>query len=184
MTSPHSAMPHPAYTRAVRRRASRAQNAGSTSPAVTQAGGSPGPPGLSSSSDSGRRPAAASPGLTRPASPKNADGFVTRWKVHGMRMTAGTTATIAALIDGPPAEPGPGRHRPERGDHRDRPGQRHEGGRDRDQQAAAQAARRAARGGPASIRPTMMPISGSSTKAAAVPIRPAATAPVATGSSA
>ena len=65
---------------------------------MTQAGGSPGPPGLSSSSDSGRRPAAASPGRTRPASPKNADGLVTRWKVQGMRMMAGTTATIAALI--------------------------------------------------------------------------------------
>ena len=90
-------MPHPAYTRARRRRASSAPNAGSTSPAVTQAGGSPGPPGLSSSSDSGRSRAAASPGRTRPASPKNADGLVTRWKVQGMRMTPGSTATMAAL---------------------------------------------------------------------------------------
>src|ERR1700744_3229877 len=54
---------------------------------------------------------------------------------------------------------------------------------------AAQAARRAGRrdgeaggGGAVSTRPTMMPTSGSSTKATTVPIRPAATAPVATGS--
>ena len=49
---------------------------------------------------------------------------------------------------------------------------------------AAQAARRATCGGAVSTRPTMAPISGSSTKATAVPIRPAARAPVATGSSA
>ena len=147
-TSPASAMPHPAYTRTRRRRASSAPNAGSTSPAVTQGGGSPGPPGLSSSSDSGRSRATASPGRTRPASPKNADGLVTRWKVHGMRMTAGSTATMAALIDRPRAEPGPRHRRRDRGDHRDRPGQRHEGRHDRGQQAGrpGRAARRP--GGP------------------------------------
>src|SRR5580692_6410985 len=48
----------------------------------------------------------------------------------------------------------------------------------------AHAARRAARGGAASIRPIMRPASGSSTKATAVARRPAATAPIATGSSA
>src|SRR5689334_25181816 len=49
---------------------------------------------------------------------------------------------------------------------------------------APQAARVAVRGLPVSIRPTSTPINGSSTKATTVPIRPAATAPVATGSSA
>src|SRR5262249_9785742 len=47
VTSPVSATAHPVYTRGIRRRTSSAQNAGRTSPAVTQAGGSPGPPGLS-----------------------------------------------------------------------------------------------------------------------------------------
>ena len=46
----------------------------------------------------------------------------------------------------------------------------------------AQAARRASRGGWVNIRAAIMAISGSSTKTTAVPIRPAATAPVATGS--
>ena len=68
-------MAQPVYTRGSRLRASRAPNAGSTSPAVTQAGGSPGPPGLSSSTDSGRRPAKASPGRWIPASRKNAEGW-------------------------------------------------------------------------------------------------------------
>ena len=48
----------------------------------------------------------------------------------------------------------------------------------------AQAARRACRGAAVSIRPALSPISGSSVKATAVPRRPAATAPVATGRSA
>ena len=48
----------------------------------------------------------------------------------------------------------------------------------------AHAARLAFRGGAVSIRPALTAISGSSTKATAVPRRPAATAPVATGSSA
>src|SRR4029077_15245864 len=62
-----SATPHPAYTRAERRRASSAANAGSTSPAVTQTGGRPGPPGLSRSSGSGPRRAGAGPGGARAA---------------------------------------------------------------------------------------------------------------------
>jgi len=49
---------------------------------------------------------------------------------------------------------------------------------------AAHAARRATRSGAVSTLPAMTPIGGSSTKATTVPIRPAATAPVATGSSA
>ncbi len=184
MTSPESPMPHPVYTRAGRRRASSAQNAGSTSPAVTQAGGSPGPPGLSSSNDFGRRLAAASPGLSNPASPKNAEGLATRWKLHGMRTAAGTAAAIAALttVRGPSqrqAATAPSAATTAIGQISgtkaaaiaiSRP--------------AAHAARRAARGGPARIRPVMMPTSGSSTKATAVPTRPAATAPIATGSSA
>src|SRR5271168_887321 len=48
----------------------------------------------------------------------------------------------------------------------------------------AHAARRAARGDPVSIRLIVIPVSGSRTKATAVPMRPAATAPIATGSSA
>ena len=48
----------------------------------------------------------------------------------------------------------------------------------------AQAARRATRAEPVSIRPMVMAMSGSRTKATAVPMRPAATAPMATGSSA
>src|SRR5207248_1943561 len=67
-------------------------------PAVTHTGGSPGPPGLSSSSDAGRRYAEESPGLRRPASPKTAAGLVTRRKVHGTSRTAGNAATIAALM--------------------------------------------------------------------------------------
>ena len=154
---------------------------------MTQAGGSPGPPGLSSSTDSGRSPAAASPGRSIPASRKNADGLVTRWKVHGTRTAAGTTATIAALIA--VARPSQGfgvqaAASADRGEDRDRPHQRHEGRGHRDEQPAAHAARRARLGGPVSIRPTAMPMSGSRTKTTAVPIRPAATAPIATGSSA
>ena len=53
ITIPASAMDQPVYTRGSRLRASSAQNAGRTSPAVTQPGGSPGPPGLSSGTDHG-----------------------------------------------------------------------------------------------------------------------------------
>src|SRR6202041_396123 len=96
-TSPPSAMAQPAYTTGIRLRASRAQNAGRTSPAGTQAGGTTGPPGLSSSTDSGRRPAEASPGRWTPASARTAEAVLNRWNVHGMRTAAGTTAAMAAL---------------------------------------------------------------------------------------
>ncbi len=183
-TSPPSAMAQPAYTTGIRLRASRAQNAGRTSPAVTQAGGSPGPPGLSSSTDSGRRPAEASPGRWTPASRKNAEALVNRWKVHGMRTTAGTAAAMAALT---------AVARPSQGQAAITPtaattaiGQMSgtKAAATAMSRPAAHAARRARRGGPASIRPTAMPMSGSRTKATSVPIRPAATAPIATGSSA
>ena len=153
---------------------------------MTQAGGSPGPPGRSSSTDSGRS-AAASPGRSIPASRKNADGLVTRWKVHGTRTAAGTTATIAALIA--VARPSLGF----RAHAAARPTAArmvigHTSGTKAAATAvsrpAAHAARRARLGGPVSIRPAAMPMSGSRTKATAVPMRPAATAPIATGSSA
>ena len=181
---PPSATPQPAYTSTMRRRASSAANAGSTRPAVTQDGGNPGPPGLSSSSEPGRSAAAASPGRTRPASAKNAEGLVTRWKVHGMRSTPGTTATIQAL-------------RTVRGPSQDQAAVAATAAITATGQAsgtkaavtavsrpAAQAALAAVRGFPVSTRPARTPISGSSTNATTVPIRPTATAPVATGSSA
>ncbi len=185
--SPPSAMAQPAYTSGSRLRASSAPNAGRRRPAVTQAGGSPGPPGRSSSTDSGLSAAAASPGRSIPASRKNADGLVTRWKVHGTRTAAGTTATIAALITAA---------RPSRGfgvqaaatPTAARIAIGHTSGTKAAATAvsrpAAHAARRARLGGPVSIRPAAMPMSGSRTKATAVPMRPAATAPIATGSSA
>ena len=111
-----------------------------------------------------------SPGLTRPASPKNADGLMTRWKVHGMRMTAGTTATITALT----TVRGPSQRQAASAPSAAITATGQASGTKAAAMAvsrpAAQAARRAACGGPASIRPTMMPISGSSTKAATVPI--------------
>ena len=50
--------------------------------------------------------------------------------------------------------------------------------------ATAQAARRASRGDSLNIRPAARPMTGISTNATALPRRPAATAPNATGSSA
>src|SRR5580704_9339936 len=96
--SPDRATLQPASTKVRRRRTSSAQNADPTRPAVIQTGGSPGPPGLSSSSGPGSKRATASPGWVTPASSRNADGLVTKWKVHGIKTMAGTTATIVALI--------------------------------------------------------------------------------------
>ncbi len=177
-------MTQPAYTTDIRRRASSAPNAGTTSPTVTQAGGRPGPPGLSSSTDSGRRPAEASPGRCTPASRRNADGLVNRWNVQGMRTTAGTSATIAALIAVTRPSQGQAAIRPTAATTAIGQISGTKAAATAMSRPAAHAARRASRGGPASIRPTAMPMSGSRTKATRVPIRPAATAPIATGSSA
>ena len=107
-----------------------------------------------------------------------------RWKVHGTRTAAGTTAAIAALT---------AVARPSQGQAATRPiapitaiGQINgtKAAATATSRPVAQAARRARRGGPVSIRPTAMPMSGSRTKAMAVPSRPVATAPIATGSSA
>ena len=107
---------------------------------------------------------------------------MTRWKVHGMRSTPGTTATIQALIT-------------VRGPSQDQAAVAATAATTATGQAsgtkaavtavsrpAAQAARVAVRLFPVSTRPARTPMSGSSTKATTVPIRPAATAPVATGS--
>src|SRR6202167_3135805 len=189
-TSPASAMPQPEYTRAVRLRSSSAQNAGSTRPAVTHTGGSPGPPGLSSSSEAGRSPAAAIPGPASPASSRKADGRANRSKVQGTRTTPGTTATITALdaVAG-----GSQRHAASAASAATTAIAQINGtnaAATAISRAAAQAALRVVNrdgtveDGPVRTRPRAMPMSGSRTKATAVPILPAATAPMATGSSA
>ncbi len=189
-TSPASAMAQPEYTRAARLRSSSAPNAGSTRPAVTQTGGSPGPPGLTRSSDSGRNPAAAMPGPASPASSRKAAGLANRWKVQGRRTTPGTTATITALSA---ADGGSRRHAASAASAAATAIAQISGtnaAATAISRAAAQAALRVVKrdaladDGPARIRPKAIPMSGSRTKATAVPMRPAATAPMATGSSA
>src|SRR5580704_16317937 len=120
-----------------------------------------------------------------------------------MRMTAGTTATITALITVRPPSQGQAAAAASAAITATGQTSGTKAAAIAVSRPAAQAARRAVKrdgpggtgggrppcteevgGGPVSIRPTIMPISGSSTKAAPVPIRPAATAPVATGSSA
>ena len=101
-----------------------------------------------------------------------------------MTMTAGTTATITALMTVRGPSQGQATTAPRAAITATAQASGTKAAATAVSRPAAQAARRAASGVPVSIRPIMMPISGSSTKATAVPIRPAATAPVTTGSSA
>ena len=183
-TSPSSAADHPASTSPRRRPKTSATTAASTRPAVTQNGGSPGPPGDSSSRDRAGRPRAASPAGCNPASRNSSDGWVARDILHGRRSTTGTTATIAASITTP--------GRPRRKARTPRAIAATAITQTSGTKAAAtatsrpvaQAARRARRRPWVKTRAATTVINGSRTSTSAVPRRPAATAPMPTGSSA
>ena len=179
-SSPARAMLQPAIISARRLLNSSAASAATAIPAVTQTRGRPGPPGLSSSKDRADRSCTARPGCCRPTSSSSVAGFVATWTVHGSSSTGGTAATMPRF-----------RHMPGRAATRASAATRATTQISGTNAAAtaivrpvAQAARRARLGGKVSIRPPSRAIAGISTKTTAVPIRPAAIAPIATGSSA
>ncbi len=190
MNRPSSATAQPASTSERRAVRSSAASAARTRPPVTQNGGSPGPPGDSSSNDRAGRPAVARPGTFWPASRNSSAGWLASCTVQGSSSSGGTSTAIPRLMarprrPRPPCQPGlraapasaaaatamtqvsgtnavaTARNRP-----------------------VAQAARRARRPGAVKIRAASMPISGISANTTAAPNRPAATAPMPTGSSA
>src|SRR5690606_296480 len=150
-----------------------------TSPAVTQNGGTPGPPGLSASRLSGDSRGSTRSGSCSPASSRNRPGSSTRPASHGSSSATGTpsasatgthtrSTTIAATPRTSAATYTRGTNAVATASSRPNP----------------QAARRDLRRSPNSRWPPSTTAGGSSTNTTAVPSRPAATAPVATGSSA
>ncbi len=75
---PTMATHQPTAVTHVRRVGSTAASRASPNPAVTQSGGTPGPPGLSASSAVGPSPVVVRPAVCTPASVMNADGSVSR----------------------------------------------------------------------------------------------------------
>ena len=126
----------------------------------------------------------ASPGGCSPASRSSWDGWVARAMLHGRSSTTGTTATIAASI----ITPGPPRRNTSAPMAMAATVSTQTSGTKATatatRRAAAQAARRARRGPWVKTRAATTAISGSRTSTSAVPRRPAATAPMPTGSSA
>ncbi len=180
---PATATDQPATTSPVRR-LSASETSARAKPAVTHAGGSPGPPGCSSNSDAGRRDAADSPSGVSPASSRNADGLDSSRSDHGNKTRNGVAITIAALS----SETGHTQRRAASSTSTRPATITHASGTNAAAIAVsspvAQAARRAARGEEVSIRAAAWASSGNRMKAVVVPSRPAATAPIATGSKA
>src|SRR5712692_5228822 len=184
ISRPNSATPQPAVTSTRRLPSSSAASAATASPAVTQYGGMPGPPGLSSISDRAGRSGLARPGAWTPASSSSSDGWVATWIVHGTSSKGGTSTAIARFS----AMPRRAALKASAATHAAMTAISHTSGTNAVATATlrpvAQAARRASRGGWVNIRAAVSAISGSSTKTTAVPILPSATDPMATGSSA
>ncbi len=178
------AAPHPAMTSMRRRENSRAAMPATTSPAVIQTGGRPGPPGLSISSERAGRSGLARPRCCTPTSSSSSAGCAASWTVHGSSTTGGTITAMPRLrrTDGRPTPTAAAATTAASTATIQVSGTK----------AAAiaivrpvaQAARRARRGGSVNILAASRAISGSRAKATAVPSRPAAMAPIATGSSA
>src|SRR5262249_22982094 len=90
---PPAATHHPAAVSPGRRCGSSVASTASPIPAVTQAGGSPGPPGLSSSNADGRSPAVGRAGDWGPAPAGEGGGGGTRGRGHGDNSTRGGRGT-------------------------------------------------------------------------------------------
>ena len=151
---------------------------------MTHTGGRPGPPGLRASSVAGDSPAVVSPWADRPASERKADGLPSRCSDQGKSSRNGTTATISALTGSLATSQ---RRTATAATANATPRTQASGANaaaSATSSPVAHAARRAWRGAAVSIRPALTAASGATMKATAVPRRPAATAPVATGSSA
>ena len=185
-SSPSSATPHPAATSTRWRRRHSATSAASRNPAVTHTGGTPGPPGDRSSSDRAGSAGSASPGRASPVSSRNRDGWANSAHAHGPSSSGGVTTTIATLTSSLHWS-----FRPPNATAISPPITRmsgHTNGTNAMTTASSSAADQAARLARAPWRTSIFarntPSTGSTTMATAVPSRPAATAPVATGSSA
>ena len=179
---PSMATDQPAMTRNRRAVSSSAASAARARPPVTQNGGRPGPPGDSSSSDRAGRAAVASPGTLFPASRKSRDGWVATCSVHGSSRIGGTTTVIPRLS----SVPRPDWRKATAATSAARTAMTQISGTKAAAIAmtrpAAQAARRARRGASVKIRAASSAISGMRAKTTAEPKRPAATAPMPTGS--
>ncbi len=181
---PKMAAPQPAASSTRCRENTSAATPAMTRPAVTHSGGRPGPPGLSSSSDLAGRSGLARPGCCTPTSSSSWAGCVASWNVQGTSRTGGTTATMPRL---PSTE---GRLMPTvtAASTAARTATTQINGTKAAAIAivrpVAQAARLARLGGWVNMRPASRAISGSRAKTTAVPSRPAATVPIAIGSSA
>ena len=183
-SKPSRATDQPAMTRDRLAVSSSAPSAARARPPVTQNGGRPGPPGESSSSDRAGRAAVASPGTLFPASRKSRDGWVATCSVHGSSRTGGTTAVMPRLS----SMPRPARRKATAASSAPRTATTQISGTKAAAIATtspvAHAARRARRGASVKIRAASRAISGMRAKTTAEPNRPAATAPMPTGSSA
>jgi hypothetical protein len=192
---PASATNHPAIRTWRRPTGSISAASATANPAVTQTGGRPGPPGLSSSRSRAGNPPSDNPVRWMPASRRKPPGARRRAKDQGMRISSGATATTSASSTETAGAVTAGQRR----ETRDQPAQAtamtaasgHSSGTNAAPTATPSpvphAARRATAGlaGRAvTIRAAARPMSGSRANATAVPSRPAAMAPVATGSSA
>src|SRR6185437_6443717 len=128
--------------------------------------------------------AEASPGGSTPASAKKRDGLASRYSDHGNKTRNGVITTIAAWT----GLTGHSQRRAASTTIAKAEPNTHSSGTNAAARATsrpvAHADRCAARGGAVSIRAALSAISGSITNANAVPRRPAAIAPMATGKSA
>ena len=124
------------------------------------------------------------PAVCTPASVTNAIGSVSRCSDQGKSTKNGTTATMAAFTGSAASSQRRAASTPSANTTPRIQASGAKAAATATSRPTAQAARRAFLGVPVSIRPALIAISGSSTNATAVPRRPAATEPIATGSSA
>ena len=184
ISRPSSATAQPASTRDRRAVSVSAARAARRRPPVTQNGGSPGPPGESSSRERAGRSAVARPGTFCPASRNSRPGRLKSCTVQGSSSTAGVATAMPQLMRVARLR----RPRVTAAQPAAATAITQTSGTNAAATAmkspVAQAARRARLGGSVKIRAASTPISGISAKTTAEPNRPAATAAMPTGSSA